>query len=165
MLAEKGEPMSGAFVPLLRSPELMLATKAVGDYLDLKTVLSPRVRELAILIVTREWTQQMQWQTHYPLALKAGVRRDTLDAIAEGRRPPNLAEEELAAYDFSMELLRNKSISDSTFRRALEAFREQGVVDLLAVNGYYGFLATVMNGARTQFPDNANTLLLKRFPD
>ena len=31
-------------------------------------------------------------------------------------------------------------------------FGEPGVVDLIAVNGYYALLAMVMNGARTRLP-------------
>jgi 4-carboxymuconolactone decarboxylase len=163
--AGQGEAIAGPFVPLLRSPELMVAAKAMGDYLRSKSVLPPRIAELAILVVCREWTQQHEWQVHYPLALKAGLRREAVDAIAEGRRPSNLAEDEQAAYDFSTEILRNKSVSDSTYRRALAVFGEQGVVELLGVSGYYGLLATVMNGARTALPLETNTLLLRRFPD
>jgi 4-carboxymuconolactone decarboxylase len=46
----------------------------------------------------------------------------------------------------------------------VQAFGEQGVVDLLALNGYYSFLATVMNAARTRTSDVA-TVPLRSFPD
>ena len=35
----------------------------------------------------------------------------------------------------------------------MNKFGEQGVVDLLAVAGYYGLLALVMNVARTPVPE------------
>src|SRR5713101_116866 len=104
--ADRERPVFGPFVPLMRSPELMLAAKNMGDYLRFKGVLSPRIKELTILVVCREWTQQVEWQLHHPLALQAGVRSDVVEAIADGRRPSSLADDEQAAYDASMELLR-----------------------------------------------------------
>ncbi|HYZ88203.1 MAG TPA: hypothetical protein VE620_02800 [Myxococcales bacterium] len=164
LATERQRPVVGAFVPLLRSPDLMLATKAVGDYLRLKTVLPPRIEELAVLLVCREWTQQVAWQMHYPRAIEAGLRREIADAIADGRRPSDLARDEQAAYDLSTEVLHNKRVSDETYRRAVAAFGEQGVVELLSVNGYYVLLATVMNGVRTA-PTNPALEPLHRFPD
>jgi 4-carboxymuconolactone decarboxylase len=160
----RARPVVGHFVPLMRSPELMLATKAMGDYLRFKSVLPPRIKELAALIVCREWTQQVEWQIHHPLALHAGVRRETAEAIADGRRPAALPDDEQIAYDISIEILHNKRVSDDTYRRALAAFGEQGVVELLGLNGYYVLLAAVMNAARTVPPDPA-TEPLRRFPD
>ncbi|HWE25239.1 MAG TPA: hypothetical protein VG496_14980, partial [Myxococcales bacterium] len=71
LAVERQQPVYGPFVPLLRSPDFMLATKAVGDYLRLKTVLPRRIEELAVLVVCREWTQQVAWQMHFPLAVQA----------------------------------------------------------------------------------------------
>jgi len=146
---DRGVPVSGPFVPLTRSAELMLAAKNMDDYFRSKGVLAPRIKELIILVVCREWTQQVEWQIHNPKALEAGLSREAVAAIADGRRPASLAEDEQTAYDVSLELLRYKRISDPTYQRAVATFGEQGMVELLAVNGYYMLLSTVMNGART----------------
>jgi 4-carboxymuconolactone decarboxylase len=164
VLADRGSPVSGPFVPLMRSPELMLAAKNMGDYLRLKGVLAPRIKELTILVVSREWTQQVEWQLHHPLALQAGIRRDAVEAIADGRRPASLTDDEQAAYDASMEILRYKRMSNQTYQRAVAAFGEQGVVELLALNGYYMLLSAVMNGARTT-PSGPIAEPLRPFPD
>jgi 4-carboxymuconolactone decarboxylase len=161
---ERGKPVFGPFVPLLRSPELMLSASSMGDYLRFRSALPPRVGEMVVLLVCREWTQQVEWQIHYPLALQAGVSRETADAIADGRRPDNLSADERIAYDLSFEILRNRRVSEETYRRALQAFGEQGVVDLLGLNGYYSFLATVMNAARTRTSEIA-AVPLRSFPD
>ena len=163
-LIDRQRPIFGPFVPLLRSPDLMLAAKEMGDSLRFKSVLPERITELAILVVCREWTQQVEWQMHYPLATKAGLRREIGEAIADGRRPVDMAPDEQAAYDLSTEVLRNKRVSDDTYRRAVAVFGEQGVVELLGLNGYYVFLAAVMNGARTAPPD-PTLEPLRRFPD
>jgi 4-carboxymuconolactone decarboxylase len=161
---EPRQPLSGPFVPLLRSPELMLSAKSMGDYLRFRSPLPRRVGEMVVLLVCREWTQQVEWQIHAPLALQAGLPRETIEAIADGRRPDDLAAEERIAYDLSLEILRNRRVSEETYRRAVQAFGEQGVVDLLGLNGYYSLLATVMNAVRTRTPDLA-VVPLRSFPD
>jgi 4-carboxymuconolactone decarboxylase len=160
----RGYAIRGPFVPLIRSPEVMLRAKAMGDHLRFKSTLGPRLNEMVILITAREWSQQYEWQAHHPIALKEGLRREIADAIADGRRPAGMAEDEEAAYDMATEILRIKRVSDATYRRAVARFGEQGVIDLLGVTGYYTFLAIVMNATRTALPENMAEPL-KRFPE
>ena len=65
--------LSGPFIPMLRSPEVMTRARQMGDYLRFKSVLPPRLSEFLILITSREWTQQFEWNTHYRIALDAGL--------------------------------------------------------------------------------------------
>jgi len=152
--AGRGVPIFGPFVPLLRSPEVMLRAMAMGDYLRYKSVLPPKLNEFAILITARQWTQQYEWAVHYPIAVKAGVNPEVARAVLEGRRPQAMAEDEEIVYEFCLELHRNQSVSDATYARALAKFGEQGIIDLSGVNGYYTFLAMVLNVARTPVPKN-----------
>jgi 4-carboxymuconolactone decarboxylase len=150
--AARGGEVSGPFMPLLRSPELMNRARAMGDYLRFKSALPPRLSEFVILLTAREWTQQYEWEAHSKLALKAGVTADTVDAIAQGRRPEHLTEDEAILYDLSTELQHHKSVSDATYARALSRYGEQGVIDAVGITGYYTLLAMVLNTARTPLP-------------
>jgi 4-carboxymuconolactone decarboxylase len=145
----RGYPMLGPFQVMLRSPEVMLRAQAMGDYLRYRNVLSRRVSELVILVTARAWTQQFEWAHHYKYAMQAGLAEHIIQAIAEGRRPDSMSKDEAAAYDFSIELHHNKSVSDATYARALELFGEQGIIDITGINGYYSMLAMMMNVART----------------
>ena len=149
---------------MLRSPEVMLRAKAMGDYLRFRNVLPKRVSEMVILITAREWTQQYEWAYHYGFALEEGLAKAIVEAIAEGRRPDGMGEDEAAAYDFSIELHRTRRVSDATYARALKLFGEQGIIDLIGVSGYYSFLAMMMNVARSK-PDLADVPPLQRFPE
>ena len=51
-----------------------------------------------------------------------------------------MAEDEAAAYDFSIELHQHRSVSDATYARALALFGERGIIDLIGINGYYSFI-------------------------
>jgi 4-carboxymuconolactone decarboxylase len=140
------------FVPLLRSPELMAHAQRMGEYLRYRSALSLRLSELAILITARQWSQQVEWAIHAPIAEREGVAAATITSIAEGRHPTNLPHDEAVLYAFSVELHQNRSVSDQTWGEATRLFGEQGVVDLIGINGYYSFLSMVMNAARTPAP-------------
>ena len=66
-------------------------------------------------------------------------------------------------HDFCIELHRNRSVSDATYARALARFGEQGIVDMVGLNGYYTLIAMVLNTARTPLPAGA-TPALAPFP-
>ena len=153
--AARSADISGPFVPLLRSPEVMSRARAMGDYLRFKSALSPRLSEFVILLVSRRWTQQYEWNAHQPLALKAGLSADVVAAIAEGRRPNAMAADEDALYALVDEVHRNQSVSDATYAKAVASVGEQGVIDTLGIAGYYTLLAMVMNTARTPLPPGA----------
>lgn len=162
--AGRGYDLLGPFAVMLRSPEVMLRAKAMGDYLRFRNVIPKRVNEMVILITARAWTQQFEWSHHYKYALEAGLPKEVADAIAEGRRPDRLAADETVAYDFASELHATRRVSDTTYGRALEAFGEQGIIDLVGVCGYYSMLAMMMNVARTK-PDMGGGDPLPRFPE
>src|SRR3954447_18676681 len=115
--AARSADISGPFVPLLRSPEVMTRARAMGDYLRYKSALPPRLSEFVILITARRWTQQYEWNAHQPLALQGGVKADVVKAIAEGRRPEHMAADEEAVYTLVDEIDRNRGVSDVTYSR------------------------------------------------
>jgi len=151
--AARNAGVSGPFTPLLRSPEVMNRARAMGDYLRYKSVLPPRLSEFAILIASREWTQNYEWDAHYTLAMQGGLNPDIAAALAEGKRPAKMAEDEEILYNLCTELHRTKVVSDATYQRAVAKFGEQGVIDAIGIQGYYTLLAMVMNAARTPLPD------------
>jgi 4-carboxymuconolactone decarboxylase len=162
-LAARSAEISGPFVPLLRSPEVMTRARAMGDYLRFKSALPPRLSEFVILLTARRWTQQYEWNAHQPLALQAGLSADIVKAIADGRRPERMAEDEDVLYALCEELHRTQSVSDATYARAVVKLGEQGVIDALGITGYYTMLAMVMNTTRTPLPGGA-TPALAPFP-
>lgn len=160
----RGYDLRGPWVPLLRSPDMLLRAKGMSDYLRFQSKIEERIKEMMILIAAREWTQQYVWNSHYPAALKAGLKREVADAIADSRRPAGMAEDEEIAYDLATEILRLKRVSDPAYERAVAKFGEQGVVDPVSLVGYYNLLAIVMNTTRT--PLRAGTPEpLKRYPN
>ena len=143
----------GPFIALLRSPELMQRLQKVGEYLRYQSALEPRLAEFAMLIVARRLTQQFEWRVHYPLALEAALARDTADALAQGARPRGMAEDEALIFDFCTELLSTHGVAEVTYQAMLEKLQERGIVDLVALVGYFVTVSWVMNVAHTPAGD------------
>jgi 4-carboxymuconolactone decarboxylase len=160
--AARKRPLSGPFEPLLHSPQVMTVARTMGDYLRYKSAVGTTLSELVILLVAREWTQDYEWHVHHPIALQAGIKPAIADAIAQGRRPQGMSDDEDIVYEFSMELQRSKRVSDATYARAEKRFGKQGVIDLTGVIGYYTLLAMEMNMAQYEPPKGYKPL--QRFP-
>ena len=158
--AARSADISGPFIPLLRSPEVLSRARAMGDYLRYKSSLPPRLSELVILLTARRWTQVYEWNAHEPAARKAGLSPEVIKAIAEGRRPERMAEDEDILYSLWDELHRNQSVTDATYARAVGKFGEAGVIDTLGITGYYTMLAMVLNTARTPQGTGASQALM-----
>jgi 4-carboxymuconolactone decarboxylase len=156
--------VKGPFIALLRSPELMDRLQQVGEYLRFRSSLEARISEFLMLVVSRVWTQQFEWSVHVPLALKAGVVAQTVHSLAEGRRPEGMAKDEALAYEFCDELLRNKGVSDATYRAVVDQFGEAGIIDMLGVIGYFTTVSMVLNVAHTPAPSDASAAPLSPLP-
>ena len=161
--AARKKPVFGPFEPLMHSPQVMTLARSMGDYLRYNSAIGNTLSELVILVTAREWAQDYEWYVHYPIALKAGIRKEVADAIHEGRRPEGMSEDEEAVYEFARELIHNKRVSDASFQRVEKKFGKKGAVDLTGIVGYYTFLAMQMNMAQYKAP--ADGPRLSRFPD
>ena len=151
--ASKPGPLGGPFNIWLRSPNIGNLIQKLGEEIRFRSSLPSRLNEMAIIITARLWTSQYEWYAHHKLALDAGLDPAIADEIAQGRRPEKMSEDERVVYDFSIELHETKAVSDATYKAALDKFGERGVMDLMAVNGFYVLVSMCLNVDRTPLPD------------
>jgi len=136
------------------SPDLAGRLSPLSDYLRWNSSLPPRLSEMAILITARQWTAQYEWYAHYPLALKGGLDAEIADAIAEGKRPEGMKEDETALYELATELYRDKKVSDPTYKAALGHFGERGIMDIIGIIGYYDLVSMTLITMQAGMPDD-----------
>jgi 4-carboxymuconolactone decarboxylase len=138
--------------PILRSPELLTRLAYTGAYLRYDTGFERKLNEFATLITLRHWECQNEWPVHAKDGINAGLRPDIVEAVAQGQRPVGMAPDEESIYDFLDELHRNRSVSDATFQRVQKKWGDRGVVDLVALDGYYSTIAAILSVAQTPLP-------------
>jgi 4-carboxymuconolactone decarboxylase len=147
--------MRGPFNAWLRSPELADRLQKVGEYVRFHTSLDKRLNEMAIIMTAQHWGSQYEWYAHAPLAIKAGLDPDTVAAIGAGRKPDKMKDDEAIVWEFATQLRRDHNVDDAIYGRAVEKFGENGVVDLIAVSGYYDVVSMTLNVARVAPPADA----------
>jgi 4-carboxymuconolactone decarboxylase len=141
------------------NPDLANRLTAMSEYLRWNTSLPPRLSELAILITARQWTAQYEWYAHYPLALKGGLDQKIADAIAAGKPPEGMKDDEKALYDLATELYRDKKVSDPVYKAALGQFGERGIMDIIGIIGYYDLVSMTLITMQAGMPDDKVTAL------
>ncbi|KAB1069488.1 carboxymuconolactone decarboxylase family protein [Methylobacterium planeticum] len=144
--------LAGPYNPMIRSPEMAQRMYDLLDYLRWHTSVPTRLNEFAILIQGRLWRSQVEWYAHYPLAIKAGLSEQVAADLKANKRPENMKPDEVAVYDFCMELSTKQAVSDETFARAKQVLGDQGVVDLTALTGTYVTVAMLLSMAEEGVP-------------
>jgi len=152
IMAGPRKTLGGPFNAWLRSPELADRLQKVGEQLRFHSSVPARLNEFAILITARAWDADYEWYAHYPLALKAGLKPEVAADLAKGQRPRGMATDETAVYDFVTELRATHKVSDPTYGAAHKVLGDQGVIDLVALSGYYDLVSMTLNTAQVATP-------------
>ena len=138
----------------MRVPEVLIPFLEIQTYVHEvieteQSAIGEKLTHFAMMIVARHWTQQVIWDLHDEAAIRSGLKPAVVEALASGRRPPGMTEEEEIVYDFCIELLRNHSVSDATYDRMVAQFGERGVAEVTLLQGEYTMMSMFMNVART----------------
>jgi 4-carboxymuconolactone decarboxylase len=157
-LVERLGSIAGPFNLMLRSGPLTRHCLDLGNYLLYGTPLPRRLVEMAVLIRARFSTAQIEWFAHSRMAREAGLSEAIVNALKDGLRPAHMSAEEEAVFDFSVELLRDKAVSDATFERAKKQLGERAVVDLTFILGFYGMVAMALSVGEIPAPTEPQPL-------
>jgi len=141
-------------------PEILGPIRELHEQVHVNPRISQKLVHFIIMIVARHWTNDI-WTAHEDDAIKEGLSRDTVTALEEGRYPQNMTEDEQIAYDFCIELLQNKRVSDATYARSVAMFGEEGVVQAAVTVSLYSYLSLAVNMA---YPESAPGGRLAPFP-
>ncbi|MEE2803547.1 MAG: carboxymuconolactone decarboxylase family protein [Pseudomonadota bacterium] len=137
--------LSGPFHAWLHSPELASRAQHLGAYCRFSTSLSGALSELAILVVARHWRAQFEWYAHAPMALKAGIEEEVVEAIRGGTIPVLSDPRQAVVYDFVSTLLQERTVNQDLYDQAVAGLGELGVVDLVGIVGYYCLVSATLN--------------------
>jgi 4-carboxymuconolactone decarboxylase len=163
--AARGYPPTRPYRILLRSPEVMRHLNSVGVYLTHHSTFAGYLFEFACLMVARDWGADYVWNVHqFDMERDKIFKPEIAADVRLGRRPSQMSADEETIYDFLIELQKNKSVGEPTYQRTLKRFGEQGVIDLIAIQGLYSILSMTANVARVPLPFE-DAVPLPHFPD
>ncbi len=139
----------------LRNPELAHRGQHLGELLRFDTSLAPHLSELAILICGRHWTSHHEWSAHKKIALAEGLDPRTIADIAARKQAPYLRDHhEEVIYAVASTLLGQSKIDATLYARGCATLGEVGMVELVAILGYYCMVALTLNTFELGLPEN-----------
>jgi 4-carboxymuconolactone decarboxylase len=143
----------GPFELLIRAPEICEHAAKLGEHLRWGTSLAAPLSELAILTTAQFWRAQYEWYAHAPLAEKAGVPAAAIEAIRRGERPSLEEKNQALVYRICAELCNTRRLSEATFQEAVSALGETGLVEVIAIIGYYTLIGNTLNAFQVALPE------------
>ncbi len=136
--------LAGPFNAMLYAPAVGRALQELGVAIRFRTDLTPRVREMAILVVAQHWGSGYERAAHEPIGRDAGLTEPEIKALRDGTDPGFLDPAENAAYSVVRSLTERRDLDDQEYADAKAVLGEQALVELSALVGYYGILALQM---------------------
>ena len=145
----------GPFNPSLYSPGI---TDGFSQFMDAEpknTKLDKRTRQIVILTVGAVWNSPYELYAHSKEARKVGVPEGAIRALASGEPPEGLTSNELVAHRFARQLSAEHRVDDDLYRKAMQAFGEEGLVDMVYLIGIYLVTCALLNGFEIPAPISA----------
>jgi 4-carboxymuconolactone decarboxylase len=143
----------GPFQLLIRAPEICEHAAKLGEHLRWGTSLPDRLSELAIITTAQFWRAQYEWYAHAPLAEKAGVPAAAIEAIRDGETPRFEQRDEALVYRICTELFNTRRLSDPAFAEAITTLGETGLIEVIAIIGYYTLIGNTLNAFQVAVPE------------
>ena len=143
----------GPFLALLHNPDLTDVLEQVGEYLRFRSTLSPALIELAILLVARHWF------AHERIArTRTDLPDGIIRAIQRNEIPHDMNDDQRVIHDFVLGTFRCGAAPGPVYEEAVSRFGRAGVLDLVALCGYYTTIAFVLNTGQIMPPEGAPPL-------
>jgi 4-carboxymuconolactone decarboxylase len=143
----------GPFSVLMHNPPLADAVNRVVDAVRKDGKLDKRLYELIVLITVRHAKAAYAWAVHEPLARKAGVSGEVVDAIHAGRKPSFTKPDEKAIYEAVTELLNTNRVSDAAYQALSRQFGLPETVEVITCVGLYCMVGSVINAFEVPTPN------------
>ena len=129
--------LGGPYSAWIVRPELAKRIHNLSNYFRGPAAIPDKLRLLAVLTTIHHWGAEFPWGAQVPQALKAGLAEATIHAIGDGKTPSFTDPDEEAVYQVASELLERRSLSDGTYRRALDRLGQGVLVELVSLVGHF----------------------------
>jgi len=133
--------LAGPFNTMLYAPEVGHALQELGAAIRFRTQLTPRIREMAILVVAQAWNSDYERTSHELIGRDAGLTDPEIQALRSGTGPGFTDEQEQVAYQVVRALTGPADLDNNQYDRAVSVLGEQSLVELSTLVGYYATLA------------------------
>lgn len=136
----------------LYDAELFQVYSAYTGYM-MKLPLDKRHRELAILVIAREWEAPYEWWAHESGARDAGISDAVIEDIRAKQTPVFDKSDEQIIYDYTREIIILHRVSDETYKKAWDLLGTDKLIKLTWFIGHYCSVAVALNAHEIALPE------------
>ncbi len=147
--------LAGPFNTFVQAPHIGGHLSDLGGVLRFATSLERRLAEIAIITVAARWQAEFEWWAHAPMAREQGVSAAAIAAIARGEEPGFGSSAERAVYAVASQLTRTGQLDQDTYDAAHRLLGDEGMVELVALCGYYTLVSYLLNAFAVPLPEGA----------
>jgi 4-carboxymuconolactone decarboxylase len=144
--------LNGPFGVLLHSPAVGGALQELGTAIRFRSVLSDRLREIAILAVAAHWSSDFEQYAHEPLGRRAGLTDAQVAGLAAREDVVLDDPAEAVGLRLVRALITSGDLSDEEYADGRRLLGDQALVELTALVGYYATLALQLRVFRVGVP-------------
>ena len=145
----------GPFNAFVQAPGVGRHLSALGRVLRFETSIERRLTEIVIITVGARWKAEFEWWAHARMAREHGVANAVVDAIGRGEDPVFEAADERTVHAVARQLTDSGRLDQDTYDRAQRLLGDTGVVELVALCGYYTLVSFLLNAFAVPLPPGA----------
>jgi len=145
----------GPFNAFVQAPGVGRHLSALGRVLRFETSIERRLTEIVIITVGARWKAEFEWWAHARMAREHGVADAVVDAIGRGEDPVFEAADERTVHAVARQLTDSGRLDQDTYDRAQRLLGDTGVVELVALCGYYTLVSFLLNAFAVPLPPGA----------
>ena len=150
--------LAGPFNAFVHAPDVGRQLSALGAALRFGTSIERRLTEVAIITVGSRWKAEFEWWAHARMAREHSVPDAVVDAIGRGENPPFTADDERIVYTTARELALTGQLSQDSYSAARGLLGDTGLVELVALCGYYTLISYLLNAFAVPIPPGADLM-------
>ena len=149
-MEDNGFRVLNLFKVMAHSPKVGRNFLRLGNAILFKGAVPPNLREMAILRVGHINQANYEWTQHVPIALRAGVRQEQIEALPIWENSGKFNEQERAILRYTDEVAKNIRVKDDTFAGVRSFLSEEGIVELTTTIGYYGMVCRILEALQVE---------------
>ncbi|MEO6570955.1 MAG: carboxymuconolactone decarboxylase family protein [Ilumatobacteraceae bacterium] len=164
-LVDEHGGLVGPFNSWLYVPKIGRRLSSLGAHLRFGTSIPRHLAEIAICTVGAHWRSEFEFWAHAPMAIDHGVEPAVIEALRSGADPVFDTDEERLVHQVATQLLNDRRVDDATYAGTRTLLGEAGMVELVALIGYYCLISMLLNlfevplpaGEVPSWPDDTTT--------
>ena len=147
--------LMGPFNPWVTASDIGRRLADLGTALRFRTSVARNLLEVAIITTGARWKAEFEWWAHARMAREHGVAPDVIDAISRGDDPPFTDDAERTVHAIATQLGQTGRIDDGTYAVGQALLGDRGMVEIVALCGYYTLVSFTLNAFEVPLPAGA----------